>query len=419
MKIVIVNYRYFISGGPERYLFNITDTLERNGHTVVPFSIAHNKNRPSPYSAWFMKPLGSGNEVFANEYKRSSPRTVITALSRMLYSFEAKRKLKALIRAEKPDVVYVLYYQNKMSCSVIDAAWEMKVPVVVRISDFGQICPNNVFYIYQQNTVCERCLHGTRLNAVKYKCVGGSYMQSFMKALALKIQDIRRTRKKTAAYVIPAAFTAEKFLEYGVPGEKINVIPTFFNASNKEDVPVSYGDFFLYVGRIDPDKGILTMVKAFVGSPYKLVIIGSSIKGYDQEIRDFLKDKPHHISFLGHLDFSEIRVYLETCLCTVSPSECYDNMPNAVLESYAHKKAVIASGIGAMIDLVPDKGTGLQFRVADPEDLRSKLAYMHTHPEAAKEMGSRGYDMLHTDFAEQLHYERLINLFKKVTSGNH
>ncbi len=39
MRIALVNYRYFISGGPERYLFNIKEILERNGHEVIPFSI--------------------------------------------------------------------------------------------------------------------------------------------------------------------------------------------------------------------------------------------------------------------------------------------------------------------------------------------------------------------------------------------
>ena len=39
MKIILVNYRYFISGGPERYYFNIKEILEKNGHEVIPFSV--------------------------------------------------------------------------------------------------------------------------------------------------------------------------------------------------------------------------------------------------------------------------------------------------------------------------------------------------------------------------------------------
>ncbi len=416
MKIILVNYRYFLSGGPERYLFNITDILERNGHTVIPFSIQHNKNKPTPWSPYFMSPIGSGDEVYANEYKKTSPGTVLKVLGRMLYSFEAKRKLKKLIRECKPDLVYVLYYQNKMSASVIDAAYDLKVPVVQRISDFGHICANNIFYRYQQNEVCERCLHGSRYNAVKLKCVGNSRLSSLLKVLALKIQDWRRTTGKISAFIIPAAFTAGKFREYGIPDKKIHCIPTFFNSSNQGSAGITYGDFFLYVGRVDPDKGILTMVKAFVQTGYKLVIIGSSIEGYDQVIRQYLEGKEHQITFLGKLDFAAIRPYLESCLCTLCPSECYDNMPNSVLESYASEKAVIASRLGALTDLVPDQQTGLQFTAADPADLADRLSFMYHSPEKAMAYGKAGKKMLETEFSELYHYTQLMDVFNKVKS---
>ena len=42
MRILLVNYRYFISGGPEKYMFNIKTMLENQGHEVIPFSIHSN-----------------------------------------------------------------------------------------------------------------------------------------------------------------------------------------------------------------------------------------------------------------------------------------------------------------------------------------------------------------------------------------
>ena len=49
MRILLVNYRYFISGGPEKYMFNIKKMLEDNGHEVIPFSI-HSRRSSSPKS---------------------------------------------------------------------------------------------------------------------------------------------------------------------------------------------------------------------------------------------------------------------------------------------------------------------------------------------------------------------------------
>ena len=52
MRILLVNYRYFISGGPEKYMFNIKKMLEDHGHEVIPFSIHSNKNVKTEYDYW-------------------------------------------------------------------------------------------------------------------------------------------------------------------------------------------------------------------------------------------------------------------------------------------------------------------------------------------------------------------------------
>ena len=70
MKIIIVNYRYFVSGGPERYLFNVMDLLQKNGHEVIPFSIKNKLNKASEYDGYFMEPVSKDDEVYFSEYKK-------------------------------------------------------------------------------------------------------------------------------------------------------------------------------------------------------------------------------------------------------------------------------------------------------------------------------------------------------------
>jgi glycosyltransferase involved in cell wall biosynthesis len=290
----------------------------------------------------------------------------------------------------------------------------MKVPVVQRISDFGHICVNNLFYIYQEQEICERCLHGSRINALRHKCVNNSFLNTLLKVLALKIQDFRKTTKKISAYVIPAEFTSKKFREFGIPGSKITTLPTFYNTTGDTGNESRHGDFFLYLGRVDAEKGILTMVKAFENTPYRLKIIGSSINGYDEVVRKYLDRKNHNIEFLGQLDFKEIRTYLGSCLCTLCPSECYDNMPNSVLESYAYKKAVIATRLGALEDLVRDGQTGLSFAPGDVMALRSCVERLYNNRQEAVRLGENGQALLLTEFSENLHYERLMHIFNSL-----
>ena len=63
MKTLIINYRYFISGGHERYMFDLIEILEKQGHEVIPFSIKSSRNIETPYEKYFAEPLGGQDEA--------------------------------------------------------------------------------------------------------------------------------------------------------------------------------------------------------------------------------------------------------------------------------------------------------------------------------------------------------------------
>lgn len=415
MKIIIVNYRYFISGGPERYLFNIKEVLEKNGHEVIPFSIKNKLNKPSEYESYFLEAIGE-DEVYFQEYKKTNIKTVLKSFSRMFYSFEARKKLDSLIKAVNPDLIYVLQYQNKISVSIFDAANKNGIPVIHRISDFGQICSNALFFRPVQEDICERCLTGSKMNAIRNKCVQRSYLYSALKAMAVKFQQIAGLTKKVDAFVVPSAFTLEKLKQYGFPSQKLVKIPTSFNFNSIKNRPeIAYEPFALYIGRIEPEKGINTLIKSFEDTDFNLKIIGFSSNGYDEEIQKNLTKKKHQIEFLGKKNFDEIQEYLCKCSFTIVPSECYDNLPNTILESFAFKKCVIATDIGSLKEIVINNETGLLFNLKDFGDLRNKVSILFNDTALCQKLGNTAHNKLQEKFSTDQHYQLLHELFEKVT----
>ena len=418
MKIILVNYRYFFSGGPERYYFNIKELLEKNGHEVIPFSVKSSRNVPitvkgkeRPELEKYFLDKVDDEVYFAQSAKKKSARLIFKSFTRMFYSMEAKRKMKRLLRDEKPDLVYVIQMHNKISPSIVDAAREMKVPVVHRISDFQYMCPNALFY-NDRTGVCEEYLKGNRLACVKNKCVLDSSLYSGIKMMAKCLHDMMKVHERIDAFVVPSAFTCAKLHTYGIPSEKLNHIPTFFNI--KEPNPlVSYEPFVLYVGRLEKQKGLMTLVKAFKDFPYTLKIIGFSSDGYENDLKAFAGETDN-IQFMGKMDFEQIVPYLKSCLCTVVPSEWYDNFPNSLIESYAYRKAVVATDFGSLKEMVEDGETGLKFKYGDVDDLRTKIQYMFEHTEDARRMGENGYQLIGTKYSPGTHYNRLMEVFKKV-----
>src|SRR5690606_20337487 len=262
---------------------------------------------------------------------------------------------------------------------------------------------------------CEKCLHGSKLNAVKYKCVYDSSVYSFVKALAIKIQGYVDIKSKTDAFIFPSNFTLAKFIEGGFPTKKMHYIPTLFNHNIlREDIEISYQNFALYVGRLDQDKGILTMLKAFINTDYNLKIIGFSSSGYMSTIEDFLKDKNHNIESLGKMDFNEMQTYLTSCLFTIIPSEWCDNLPYTLLESFAFSKCVVASNLGSLAENIEDNVTGLLFENKNANSLRAKVDFLFQNSSEAERIGKNGGLKIKEKYSAEDHYNELMAVFEKV-----
>ena len=415
MKIALVNYRFFISGGPERYYFNIKEILEREGHEVIPFSVKGSRNLPAgEFEKYFLDV--ADDEVYFAQAKKKSLRVVLKSFTRMFYSLEARKKFGHLLDDTKADLVYIMHFHNKMSPSIIDAARKQHVPVIHRISDFQYMCPNALFY-NDRTGVCEDCLKGKRWSCVRNKCVLNSTVYSVIKMAAKWLHDVTGVASKVDAFVVPSTFTISKLHEYGIPMEKLHHIPTFFNLK-EENPQVEYKPFVLFVGRIEKQKGLMTLVKAFENSQYELKIIGFSNDGYEKELKQYLKGKQHYIEFLGRKNFDEIVPYLKSCLCTVVPSEWYDNFPNVILEGFAFKKAVIATDFGSLPELVKDGETGMTFKYADAQDLISKVGVLMDQPELAMLMGEKAYQTVASKYSPEAHYGMLMELFKSLAENN-
>lgn len=411
MKIALVNYRYFISGGPERYYFNIKSILERNGHAVVPFSIKGPKNFESEYSRYFLESVDD-EEYFANTRKNMS--TVLKSFTRMFWSREAARKFRRFLTDTQPDVVYIMQYHNKISPSIIYTARKMGIPVVHRISDFQYMCPNALFY-NDRTGVCEDCLNGHRLSCVRNKCVHGSTVYSAIKAAAKGLHDAMGITRRIDAFVVPSSFTLGKLRQYGIPADKLHHIPTFFNTSATLPSPV-YEPYFLYVGRIEKQKGLATLVNAFANTDMRLKIIGFSNDGYEDMLKASLEGRRHNIEFLGRMTFDEIAPYLNSCIATIVPSEWYDNFPNAILESFAYSKPVIATDFGSLKELVENGRTGLTFPYADADALRRCARSLLDNPDEARRMGAEARARIDNKYSPDAHYKALMDVLEALTN---
>lgn len=411
MRILLVNYRYFISGGPEKYMFNIKKMLEDNGHEVIPFSIHSNKNVETEYSKYFVEPIGGRDATYFDEVKKT-PKSIWQMLTRSIYSIEVEKAIKKEIRDVKPDLVYIIHFVNKLSPSVITGAKKMGVPVVLRLSDYFLLCPRFDF-MYQKN-ICEDCLNKGYRSCIKKRCVKGSLFASVIRVFSMKFHSLIHVYRGVDAFITPSEFLKKKLVVNGFDEKKITCIPTFTSSKSEVGEP-QIGSYGLYFGRITEEKGVETVIKAYEKLPnYELKIMGDDTTEEGLRLKKYVKKhKMENVEFLGFKSGTELEEVIKGARFTLIPSIWYDNLPNTALESFQYSKPVIASNIGSLPELVVDGVNGYLFNAGNENELVQAIRKLDDNDTMAK-MGAESRKRLETRFAPQTHYDSLMKIFNQV-----
>lgn len=417
MKISLVHYRYFVSSGPERYMFGMTDLLERLGHEVVPFSVSYRQNEPTEWARFFVPPIAGDDEITFRQHSWS-PASVRRALERAFYSREVYDAFSHQLDEARPDVALVLCYIRKMSPAVLAALHDHGVPIVVRFSDFAMVCPQP--HMIRDDRVCELCVRRGLWPSVRHRCVQGSLGASAVNAAAMWWGRRRGYFDLVDAYICPSDIMRRKMIEGGLPAAKLHHLPTFVRA--QEPRPFAERRRRLcFVGRVQPIKGLDTLLDALeivrrrgaVGD-LETVIAGDTATPAGEALRARLDARPiPGVSLAGQLDEAAILELLQSSMLSIVPSLWYENTPNALLESLACGTPAIASDLGSLQEMLAGTGAGLLFPPGDAVALAATLETAFTEADLAA-MGLRAHALARERYGPEIHLEALLDLFAAV-----
>lgn len=404
----MANYRYFIAGGPEKYMFKFIEAAEKREIEVIPFSVNNPQNLETPYSKYFAKPRS--NELMYADTKKSLS-NMVGMVRATVWNYDAEKKLRKLIRDTKPDAVYVLHEVNHLSPSVIRLAKKEGVRVVHRISDFFMFCAKYDFLC--ENEICEACLHRNYSKAIEKSCVKGSKSGTILRVLAMKLYWKTKVFDDVDQYICTCEFSKRKLIEGGIPAEKITCVPTFIDASAITPC-YEHDKYFLFLGRMAHQKGTIYAIEAMKylkDTDFVLKITGTiSDSEEDQQIWKYIKDNglEDKIVFTGFKHGAELEELIAKSTCIVCPAIWYENMPNTVIEAYAHGKPVAASRVGSLAEIVVDGETGLLFEMKNAKDMAEKLRKIVNNPVLAEQLGRNARKVCEEKYCEENHMHKVL-----------
>ena len=353
-----------------------------------------------------------------------------------VWSRESYREVKALLGREKPDVAHFHNTFPLISPSAYYACREAGVPVVQTLHNYRLLCPAATFR--QNGSICEKCVTGGLSNGVLHGCYRGSRAATAATALMLGAHRWLGTWNEVVdCYIALTEFSRRKFIEGGLPAEKIVVKPNFVAPDPLQgcsgDVPIAESKiidggprsgrgrrqpqlqegYALYVGRLSYEKGVRTLFRAWQKTNVPLRVVGDG--PLRQELEAFAAS--HGLScvnFHGHMTPDQLIPILKRARFLIFPSEWYETFGRVAIEAFACGVPVIASRLGAMQEIVADGRTGLHFTAGDADDLAAKVAWACTHPEEMQAMGRAARAEYEAKYTAERNYDMLMEVYQKV-----
>lgn len=336
-----------------------------------------------------------------NDELQSLPRAA--ALGQLFWSTRTWNDVAAQVSGFRPDVIHVHNSFPLVSPSVYWAADRAGVPVVQTLHNFRLHCPQAMYL--REGLVCEDCLGRVPWRGAVRGCYRGSVPQSAALAGMLTLHRALGTwRHKISRYIALNDFCRRKFIEGGLPADRVVVKPNFVDLAPPEEGPRGG---LLFVGRLSEEKGIRTLAGVCRQGGFDLRVAGSGPE------REQLCGLPG-VELLGTLMPEQVRAEMGRALALVMPSIWFETFGMVIIEAFASGLPVIASRLGSMEALVEPGVTGLLFEPGDPRGLRDAMVWALANPDRMREMGRNARRCYELHYTADQNYARLLDIYRSA-----
>jgi len=214
--------------------------------------------------------------------------------------------------------------------------------------------------------------------------------------------------RKVTRYIALNQFCRDKFIEGGLPAERIDIKPNFVDLGAPVEGERHGG---LFVGRLAPEKGLITLIDALHRTPGLTIdVIGTG--PLEAEVQACAQ-----IRWLGWLPAEAVYAHMRKAAYLVMPSLWYENFPRTLVEAFACRLPVIASRLGALNGLIEDGRTGLLFKPHDAQDLATKMRWAADSGEQLRRLGENCRTEYEQKYTPERNYAMLAAIYNSARFG--
>lgn len=394
MKILLVYNRYQYRGGEDTYFDSLVTLLKKQGHRVITY-IKDSRNIKKDLISQLKVGLG------------------------MLFNWKVQKELTTIIRQSKPDIAHFHNVYPLITPIAYRVCKKFNIPIVQTIHNYKFMCPKNS--LFRNGKKCELCVKKPFFYpSIFFGCYHDSRLASFVFSLSFLIYKTIKTFHLIDKFIFPSPYTRDYYIKnMWISRKKTTVLPYFMFERDilrkKKNTLISKkNDYFLFLGRLSEDKGIIELLEIFKSIPqYKLKVIG------DGPLREKIQryNLYKNIQIKEHIPHRDVFHYINSARAVIVPSLCYEVLPNVVIESLLCGVPVIAPANGNFERFIKHKSTGLLYKDGNFDELKHIICLIGQGKITfSKESIHHEYERRYLPYE---HYIQLVKSYEKLIKITH
>ena len=390
-NIIIINDFNYVQGGASKIAIDTARILNDTDLNIYFFS-AVNKEEEN---------IKGIKYVSSNQNEALKEKNKFKGLVNGIYNFKAKKELKKLLRQlnNKETIIHVHGWTKALSSSVFDIAFKMNFRIVLTLHDYFTACPNGGYFNYKKNEICY--YKPLSWKCIKCNCDSRNYFFKLYRIIRQFVQNKIVKLNDKLENVISISEFSEKILKNTLgKNTKITRIYNPIELNNGEFIESSNNEYFLYVGRIDKEKGVDLFCQAITELNKSGIVVG------DGNEREKLQKEYPHIEFTGWKNKIEVKKYMKNARALIFPSRWYETAGLTVLEAQSIGLPCIVSKNTAASEFIEDKKNGFLFE--NLEDLKDKIKQIDNIKMETNNIEKFNY---------QNYKKNIIELYNKILLG--
>jgi glycosyltransferase involved in cell wall biosynthesis len=333
-----------------------------------------------------------------------------------VWSPPAKAALARRMREARPDLVHVHNVFPLLTASVLRAATDAGVPVVWTAHNHRVRCVEGGNF--RDAAPCTECRPGWRLPGIRHGCYGGSAAASTVVTLGTSIFRLAARRNVTALAIsgyVRDWLVAQGGFDPDRVHVKYNGVAGPAGAGSDQAGPTAAESrTFVFVGRLDPHKGIGLLLDGWARTrgrlDARLHIVGDGVQAADVEKAAAGDDR---ITWFGQVPPSEVAKHQSTARVVVVPARWDEPFGRVAAEAMAHRRGLISTGRGGLAEVAdPDSAWTIE-----PEPAALAAALEDAAGTTAADLDRRvaaGYERYTRLFSPEATTQALISLYEQV-----